>query len=336
MLNKYNTRVSIFENGISVDRDLPKYTLIEKIVKENRRNSDTEDNHNGLASPNQLEAVDEPEVSFNNTSIDYKKFEEAGIRDLNIYVHSYVFNNIFNRFSMGSWEGDLSRTESDGESSDKKSFWRRLSERLKSKELENIIEFDVFQFFANVKQITNDSVKTYTERIFGYLIALRNAELTGQKALKEKLLKNIVINRYESILYAKDIYHVIYENDLINFYKKSEKGVSLTYIKNFIRPLPQQVVDKITEVNELEIFDNYVIMHYDPDKKSYQQTLAEKEKEYKKKRDPILFGVIQGSDKLYYITDWIDEYCDLTLDKFAEVLQVSKESLKLPAEIKVS
>lgn len=335
MVNKEGTRIEIFEKGIVVDRELPKYTIIEKTVEENRKKQKLDKNVEIAESEPEMDiqSVD----STTDNKIDFKKFEEAGVRDLNIYVHSELFNNVFNRYSMGSWEGDLSTPSTrPSDKLPKKSLWRRLSEKLHSKEFENIIEFDVFQFFTNVKQLTEDSVNTYTDRILGYIIALKNVEQTGQKALKEKLLRNIVINRYESILYARGIYHVVFENELLEFYKKSEKGVNITYIKNFIRPLPPEVVDKIVETNKLEIFDNYVILHYDPEKKSYQQTLEEKKKEYEKRRDPILFGVIQGSDKLYYITDWIDEYCDLTLDKFAEILQVDKDTLKLPAEIKVS
>ena len=283
-----------------------------------------------------IEMVDDT----NDSVIDYKKFEEAGVRDLNIYIHSNLFNNLFNKYSMGYWDGDnstvtINRRADEGNNAEKKSWFRRLSEKLHSKEFEDYIEFDVTTFFTNVKNLTKESTNTYTDRILGYIIALKNCEITGQKALKDKLLRNIVINRYESVLYAMGIYYVVFESELLDFYKKSEKGVDITYIKNFIRPLPQKVVDKINEMNKLEIFDNYVVMHYDPKKKSYQQTLEEKKKEYEKRRDPILFGVIQGSEKLYYITDWIDDYCDLTLDKFAEILQIKKNAMKLPEKIKV-
>ena len=46
-----------------------------------------------------------------------------------------------------------------------------------------------------------------------------------------------------------------------------------------------------------------------------------------KKRDPIVFGVIAGSNKLYYITDWVDEYCDLTLAKFVDTLKITTDDL---------
>jgi len=97
----------------------------------------------------------------------------------------------------------------------------------------------------------------------------------------------------------------------------------LDYMKNFIRPIPDEVVAKIAEADKLEVFDNYVIMHYDPKGKNKQDTA----KEEAKKRDPIVFGVIAGSTKLYYITDWIDEYCDLTLEKFVDTLKITKDDL---------
>ena len=93
--------------------------------------------------------------------------------------------------------------------------------------------------------------------------------------------------------------------------------------------VPEDVVEKLVEANKLEVFDNYVIMHYDPKKKAVKPTEKEIAKETIKKRDPILFGVISGSRKLYYIADWIDEYCDLTLEKFVETLDIDKKDLLL-------
>jgi hypothetical protein len=58
------------------------------------------------------------------------------------------------------------------------------------------------------------------------------------------------------------------------------------------------------------VFDNYVILHYDYSGEAVEETKEEKAK----KKDPIMFGLIQGSKNLYYIGDWIDDYCDLTLD----------------------
>lgn len=110
------------------------------------------------------------------------------------------------------------------------------------------------------------------------------------------------------------------ETQIVDFYKKCEKGLRLDWIKNYARVIPDKFVEVKKKLDDLKIFDNYVILHYDPDLKSFKETEAEIE-EKKRPKDPILFGVMQDSRKLYYIGDWIDEYCDLTLDKVLEVLE---------------
>lgn len=81
--------------------------------------------------------------------------------------------------------------------------------------------------------------------------------------------------------------------------------------------------------DKLHVFDNYCILHYDPEKKSYQMTVEERERERIKKNDPILFGILRGSRDLYYIADWIDETCDLTLDKFIKTLDEKEENFEI-------
>ena len=102
----------------------------------------------------------------------------------------------------------------------------------------------------------------------------------------------------------------ISEDNVVKFYKESDKGLRLDWIKNFTRMIPCEVIDAKVKLDNLKIFDNYVVMHYDPDAKSYAMT----QQEIEDAKDPILFGVIEGSRKLYFVGDWVDEVCDLTLD----------------------
>ncbi len=76
--------------------------------------------------------------------------------------------------------------------------------------------------------------------------------------------------------------------------------------------------------DNLQVFDNYVILYYDPTGKSFSLTEYEKAEEERIKKDPILFGVIKDSDKLYYIDSWIDDLCDLTWDQVVEKLSEDK------------
>lgn len=64
------------------------------------------------------------------------------------------------------------------------------------------------------------------------------------------------------------------------------------------------------------VFDNYVVMHYDPRGEAFVLTKAQEEA----KKDPILFGVVKDVRKLYFIGDWKDDECSLTMDEVETVL----------------
>lgn len=194
-----------------------------------------------------------------------------------------------------------------------KKLFRKNNDKLSKKEK----KFDVIKFFADIKvALSQEEATKYADRINDYLNCIGYTEKSGQTAFREKLLTQLVINKYESILYAKGFYKILHERNVVDMAKNSPKGLQIDYICNFIRAIPTDVIDKKIEADKLCIFDNYVVLYYDPENKSSEMTNEEKEKA----KDPILFGVISGSNKLYYIADWIDEYCDLTFDKCVELL----------------
>ena len=187
---------------------------------------------------------------------------------------------------------------------------------------------DALQFFSMVEASSKESVATYRDRISDYLKQIHNAVTVGQTSLVEDLLRGLVTNKYESVLFAEGLYYIVNEEQMVNFVSKCEKGIKLDYVKNFTRPMPQDVVDKIAKINQLEVFDNYVVLYYDPDGKIYKETAREEAK----RKDPIIFGVIAGSNKLYYVADWVDEYCDLTLEAFVDAIGLAKEDLHMDAD----
>lgn len=92
--------------------------------------------------------------------------------------------------------------------------------------------------------------------------------------------------------------------------------LALTYLANYTRPVPQEVQDIKQKVDALCIFDNWVVLHYDPKNENNMLT----QEEIRKKRDPILFGVLGVSRKLYMIADWKDDHCDLTWEELAGLM----------------
>lgn len=279
--------------------------------------------------------------------VSFDELATAGIRDLTRLIVEKKIKYVMAGYgSFGNTIGQLSYINSDDsesayirhtlkEMSEKlnqqpwyKRIWNNISKKKVKDVNENEQPMDALKFFSLIKASSKESVAIYKDRVSKYLTALHNATNIGQTALQEELIRGLITNRYESVLYAEGCYYAVTEEMVAKFASQCEKGLKLTYLKNFARPIPNDVIAKIAKMNELEVFDNYVVLYYDPDGKVYKETAYEEAK----RRDPIIFGVIAGSKKLYYVADWIDEYCDLTLDAFVDALGIEKDDLHFDAE----
>ena len=96
-------------------------------------------------------------------------------------------------------------------------------------------------------------------------------------------------------------------------------------MKNYARFIPKRVRDKMGKAKKKKLFDGYVVVHTDPDNTAVKQTVEEK-------KDPILFGVIEESSKFYFIADWKDKLCDLTLKEIIGTLDMDKEDYTMDGD----
>jgi hypothetical protein len=192
---------------------------------------------------------------------------------------------------------------------DRLAFWKKAP----TPEPEPTLSIE--DFFKSVKN-TQQELVIVLERAAGYERAMVTAKKAGQTALLERLVAGLNAHKMETQLVAMGLVKFVFEEDIVRFYKQCKKGLRLDYVRNFSRVIPEAIVAKQHRANELGLFDNYVILHYDPQAKSYAETAAEKAR----RKDPILFGLMKGRRQLYVMGDWIDEVCDLTLDQFAEQL----------------
>lgn len=133
---------------------------------------------------------------------------------------------------------------------------------------------------------------------------LEDLEKSKQKAAIMSVIKAQTIKQLEAKLVEAGIVQYQTEESIIKFIKQCKKGLCLTEIENFERVIPENVLVKFDAAEATRVFDNYLILYYDPSKIDNRY--------YTEEKDPILFGVIKGSDKLYFIADWVDEYCNLT------------------------
>ncbi len=114
-----------------------------------------------------------------------------------------------------------------------------------------------------------------------------------------------------------------------SFQQISQTKDRLPIFQNFVKVIPNEIVDLKKDLDKKLLFDNYAILHYDPNNDATDITEVEKEI----RKDPILFGLLKNSKKLYYIGDWKDEYCDLTLEEMfieleEEVLTINNRTVK--------
>lgn len=156
----------------------------------------------------------------------------------------------------------------------------------------------------------------YINRLNLYDEVIKQAKEAGQIARLEQLMIARKIVQLESMLIAAGFGKYMSEDTAVEFATKCQKGLRLDWVCNFTRPIPPDILAKKVEIDRLQVFDNYVIMHYDPDAQAFALTKQQEEA----KKDPILFGVIEGVRKLYYIGDWKDDVCSLTMEEVETVL----------------
>jgi hypothetical protein len=347
--------LSIFDTGITIDQKLPKWVNASKALAEKKENGEVkQQNSSGVRfemrqtyydagtgtqttnmnTPFTVYSTPEPyEIKTDKVSFD--EVAAANLKELTMLIKSGELNNVLSGYGgmhNEAWNlvtnGNTYTMGSTGEKKTDSKFSKFIKKLFKKAEAKP--EISVIDFFTKVKLESKEGAEIYVDRVSKYLQAIHNAYAVGQTALVEKLLSEMVANKYEALLASRGAYYAISEQRVVDFAKKTERGVELTYLKNFTRPIPQESINKVIKANEYEVFDNYVVMHYDPK----GEHRAETKKEEAKRKDPIIFGVIAGSRKLYYITDWIDEYCDLTLDKFVDTLGTTKDEFQEGVEKK--
>ena len=144
---------------------------------------------------------------------------------------------------------------------------------------------------------------------------------------KEKELVKLGVNQY---VFRDDIDEFLSRRDI----EKSD--IRLIELSDYPRRIPKDIQKKIKETKN--IFSHMYVMFTDYTGNVTKNHMREKEIK-RKDKDPILFGTFQDlgqdsetffngdvfrrkvpvrllNDQFYVIGDWVDEYCDLTLDKF--------------------
>ncbi len=118
--------------------------------------------------------------------------------------------------------------------------------------------------------------------------------------------RNVIELGIDTFVYKEDIEKYI--DDI------SKNTVKIIELENYEREIPDEIVEIIEKTKD--IFDKMYVLFTD-----YTGKITKEISKERRDKDPILFGVFSDEksraivDRFYYLGDWEDEYCDLTLEK---------------------
>lgn len=183
--------------------------------------------------------------------------------------------------------------------------------------------------FRNMKEQGN----ILTEIIVENEIEISKRELENAKLINQSL----VVNRLERLLDIKEREKIALKEGLNKFIDKSVieklihnnvggRNLVLINIEEYPRPIPSENAEIISLVQKLQLFDEILILYTD---------YSNETENIIKEKDPVAFGVFNftkvgllknTSDRMYVITDWIDEFCDMNLEKMISELGLLGEN----------
>lgn len=184
---------------------------------------------------------------------------------------------------------------------------------------ENLESLTPTEFFNHVKTSKEATIDEDLKRYYANTLRmLSKAIKTGQKRQIALLRHHVTIIQREQKIRAKGVNTFVYTDDVSNYIEHVEnRCVKLADLDEFPREIPDEVIPIIIEMREQ--FDRLIIMFTD-----YTDDLGKQVAQDKRDKDPILFGVFLDeaqksvTERMYFLADWEDEYCDLTLDKLIE------------------
>lgn len=184
----------------------------------------------------------------------------------------------------------------------------KVEDKNKGKEITPSQYFDYLKGAKNV--ITTETLKkSYDVFIklaekyqkLGQVESLKKLCFLADTMVKEEKLIELGINTF------------VYKDTIEDYIENvADKAVKIVELSRYMREIPDELVDTIEKSKEL--FDEFYVVFTDYTGK--EERKVEKER---RDKDPILFGVFKNqtnvADRFYFLGDWVDEYCDLTLDK---------------------
>ena len=181
--------------------------------------------------------------------------------------------------------------------------------------VEDVTPTVYFNYVKDMKKnIEDENLQTVADNC---LTLLQKTKITGQTSAAEKIFKqySLIMRELKAASFGFDT--IVYKSDIEKFITNiSKHPVKIIELSKYAREVDDSIIDKLVLAKDNNLFDEYYVIFTDYSMKETKKIAAER-----RDKDPILFGTFQNQsnrtviDRFYYLGDWEDEYCDLTLDK---------------------
>jgi len=180
--------------------------------------------------------------------------------------------------------------------------------------------FEPKDYFNLVKNSTQKATaKMFEEQLATIADLLIRAKEVGQVGFTQKLAFSYDTILKEQQLLANGVDTYVLQPDMLKFLDKV-KDVKIIEIQRYPRAIPIENMEAIQQAKNLKIFTNFLVVY--TDLSGEDPTTPEEKAKVARNRDPIVFGYFAHEkkssirhDRFYFITDWEDEFCDLTFSK---------------------
>ena len=195
---------------------------------------------------------------------------------------------------------------------------------------------ECFDKIKNSKMTASDE---YLDTVYDTCLAmLEKFKITGQVKAIRKLMYHLECIEREHKVVAAGVTKFVYRSDVEDYIDNvATKDVKIIELKNYERTIPDEIIEVVDKVGKY--FDGLYVVFTD-----YTGKVERQIKKEERTADPILFGVFKNDEtntiieRFYYLGDWVDEYCDLTLDKMVGEMKAADRpkivhSCKQPKDI---
>lgn len=200
----------------------------------------------------------------------------------------------------------------------------------KAVDVDNITPSTYFDYVKGLKETLNKD--EYNIIIDSALKMIEKCKITKQTAMAKELTHQVDLALRE-LQAANEGFDIFVNRKVIEKYISDVEGKAIKIIElsEYTREIPEEVMDRVSKA--ADIFDQMYIIFTDYTKKESKRVAKER-----RDKDPILFGAFQDKqadnknkiyieDRLFFIADWVDDNCDLTLEEIVRQTQGKEDEI---------